>query len=730
MGSEFSDMTDEQKQQLQQDLEKLVAAGKLEGRQVPALLTLVEGGCCVHKGWGFGRITTVDTVFGRLLIDFPNKPGHPMDLAFAAHSLKPISHDHILARKATDLDSLRKLAATDHVELLRIVLRSFGGRASAEQIMGALVPDVITADWKKWWESAKHDLKKDGHFQVPAKKTEPVVYQQEEVSLQDRLLAGFRAAKGLKAHLNVAAEILKNLADLQDRAVAAGEVITVLNTEIATHQRTQPAVALDAIFVRDDLAAAAGLPPVEGQLTPAQIWSQESAFRDILEGVPAARHRRALESFKAANPTGWAEVLRDHLNHVPAKLCKEFATLLVQENKLEVLRDTLAAVVSRHTASSELLLWLAKERSDVYADILGPEVFRAMLTAMERDQFNEKRSSRLRDYILSDQDLLPELIDSADLEVVKDVTRALQLSPVFDDERDRRSLLARIIKIYPAMQSLISGEASKQDTALVVSWSSLERRKAEYEELVHKKIPANSKEIAIARSYGDLRENHEYKAAKEMQKVLLRGKHELETQLARARGTDFVGVRTEVVGTGTIVRVMDLETQQGETFTILGAWDGDPDRGILSYLTPLAQALLGKAPGETVDFELDRHQRRFRVDAIEPYNRGQEQPAAAPADESPASAPTGPVPPAAQPVAESAPQDAAEIAPDAEAEVIPPLAMEAPAVTAEEVPAPPVDASPAEAAPKPAAEISEPTPVPPPASPEPLLPSEAEKPAA
>ena len=54
-----------------------------------------------------------------------------------------------------------------------------------------------------------------------------------------------------------------------------------------------------------------------------------------------------------------------------------------------------------------------------------------MLTAMERDQFNEKRSNRLRDFILDDQELLVELIGSADLEVIKDLTRALQFSPVF-----------------------------------------------------------------------------------------------------------------------------------------------------------------------------------------------------------------------------------------------------------------------------------------------------------
>ena len=230
-----------------------------------------------------------------------------------------------------------------------------------------------------------------------------------------------------------------------------------------------------------------------------------------------------------------------------------------------LLKETLARLISQHTASSELLLWLAKERSDAFADILGPEVFRAMLSAMERDQFNEKRSNRLRDFILDDQQLLVELIGSADLEIIKDLTRALQLSPCFDD-MDKRSLLARIVKSYPAVQSLISGEQTKQEAGLVVSWESLERRKNEYTELVQKKIPANSKEIAIARSYGDLRENHEYKAAKEMQKLLMRRKSELENQLVRARGTDFATARTDAVSMGTIVAVTDLNGEQHRKF--------------------------------------------------------------------------------------------------------------------------------------------------------------------
>ncbi len=604
---------------MKEEFEKLAAGGKLTRQHVDALVALTESGYCYHRSWGFGKIANVDTVFGRFTIDFQGKKGHAMDMEFAAESLKPIPSDHIYARKVSDMDNLRQMAALHHLDLIKLVLQSFGNRATIDQIQQVLVPDVIKDDWKKWWEGAKRELKRDGHFQVPAKKSEPIIYQVKEVSLQKRLMEEFRAAKGLKARGTVTHEILKNLSDLDDKAAAAAEIIPTLNSEITTYQRNQPAIALEAIFARDDIREAAGTAAAEGELTANAIWQQEAGkVGHLLEELPAAKHRRSLESFKASSPDRWVDALLATLNIVSAKVAGEVANALISGGKLDALKEILARLISQHQASSDLLLWLARERSDSFADILGPEVFRAMLTAMERDQFNEKRSNKLRDYILDDQTLLVELIGSADLEVIKDLTRALQLSPCFDD-MDKRSLLARIVKSYPAVQSMISGEQSKQETTFVVSWDSLERRKNEYAELVQKSIPANSKEIAIARSYGDLRENHEYKAAKEMQKILMRRKTELEFQLVRARGSDFANPKTDVVSMGTKVAVTDLDSQNIEHFVVLGAWDSDPDKGIISYLTPVGQALLNHKPLEEIEVPVEGGKKRYRIDTITPY---------------------------------------------------------------------------------------------------------------
>jgi transcription elongation factor GreA len=178
---------------------------------------------------------------------------------------------------------------------------------------------------------------------------------------------------------------------------------------------------------------------------------------------------------------------------------------------------------------------------------------------------------------------------------------------------------------------MITGAQTQEKAApLIVSWSSLEKRRAEYEELVRTKIPENSKEIALARSYGDLSENFEFKAAKQMQSVLMRRKAELEQMLHNARGTSFENVDTSRVSIGTIVTLRSAETNKEETYTILGAWDGDPDHHIISYQTAMGQALLGHEVGETISLNTEHGSAQFTITSIQPAQPDRAAPASEP----------------------------------------------------------------------------------------------------
>jgi len=115
-----------------------------------------------------------------------------------------------------------------------------------------------------------------------------------------------------------------------------------------------------------------------------------------------------------------------------------------------------------------------------------------------------------------------------------------------------------------------------------------------------------------------LSENFEFKAAKQLQSVLMRRKAELEQMLDNARGTSFENVDTSRVSIGTIVTLRDMEANKEETYTILGAWDGDPDRHIISYQTAIGQALLGHKAGDAIPLNTEHGAAQFTIVSIQP----------------------------------------------------------------------------------------------------------------
>ncbi|MDP6893656.1 MAG: hypothetical protein QF731_10790, partial [Verrucomicrobiota bacterium] len=433
-----------QADQLQGEFKRLVLDGKLDPKLTNDLTELVSAGFCIHRSWGFGKITTVDTLLAKITIDFQSKPKHIMDLGFAAKVLKPLSADHILARKATDLTELKRMGALDHLQLIKLVLTSYGGQANVAQIQEALVPDVIDADWKKWWADAKKEMKGDGHFQLPVKKSEPLIYHSQELSAHDQLMSNLRDSKGLKAQLAAATEIFKGIGEAENKEDVLAEIIDVLNLAIKNHINIKPSLSLEAILLRDVIRMDAELSSSEDELTASSVFNKTKDLAGVIEGLSAAKQKLALDAFRNANIETWVDTYLELLNSSGLRLVGELASMLIDDGHFNRFKNHLEQLVSKHEASTDLMLWLGKNRSDSFADILGPEVFRAMMAAIEQDRFNEKKTSKLNDFIMADQDLVTDLIGSADVEVVEDLVRAVQATICFDD-LDKRSIFGRIV---------------------------------------------------------------------------------------------------------------------------------------------------------------------------------------------------------------------------------------------------------------------------------------------
>ena len=603
------------------EIQKAVDSGKLTTQAGHALEKLMPGSYCFHKSWGFGRVDSVNFLVSQLTIDFRTKKGHSMQLQYAAESLQTIPPDHILALKASDLAGLKARAKEDPIGVMRTILNSFGGKATQDQISQSLIPEVFNdTEWKRWWDGAKKALKKDGHFSLPAKKGEPIVLRQEAVSRVDEVLEQFFRARQLKDQLVALDAIIKNLESFTDPAPLR-PVVTAAEDASRKSLKLRPEAAFELLLARNEICEKTGIEPTPGSPSLAQmLHDEEKNLIDILPEIGAAKQKRVFAAFPEAFGEEWVTKAIKMLLRSPGRVVAEIARLLQDQGRSAELKKEIDRSIRDHSLSSDVLYWLCKERNTaLFNDLISAEVFSAIITALEREQVTSSRiGGKLHDLILEDRELIPDLLASAEIGVVRETMRKLLLTPVFE-ELNKRSLLGRIVRVYPEMQAMLEGDSGERQEALIVSWESLERRKEEYEDLIKKKIPENTREIAVARSYGDLRENFEFKAAKEMQRVLQRRQAEMEVALSRARGTDFANADTSLVSIGTTVTYRILENDASQTYTILGAWDGKVEKGILSYQSGIGQALLGKKVGDQVDLPTEHGTEKVEVVAIEAY---------------------------------------------------------------------------------------------------------------
>lgn len=604
------------------ELEKLVESGKLTAKAADQLEKLKPGTYCLQKSWGFGRIAEWNLLLNQIVIDFPGKKGHPMQLSYAAENLTVIPPEHFLARKAADPKAIKEQLKKDPAGLVRNVLESLGGSATLAQISQLMVGDLLSeAEWKRWWSATSKTLKKEGYFLIPSKKTEAIELRAERVSRADELVAFFNQARQPKEQTAALDQIIKFYSEFADPVTQLQPVIDAIEEAATRNQRFNPAFSFELVMARDDLLEhCPELKTTDATLTLGRlIADEEPRLIGILPKVPSAKEKRILAAMPAALGPQWMVRALQLMQSNHARAVLQIPRVFSESGQQAELRAHLYRGIREHSVTSEALTWLCKERDGEWRDLLTPDLLGAILSALERDQHNENsRGSKLRDLVLDDRELIPDMFAGAEASVARDAMRRLMLTPVFD-ELTKRSLLARIIKLYPQLESVITGEQKEAKTeSLVVSWSSLDKRKAEFEELINKKIPENSKEIGVARSYGDLRENFEFKAAKEMQAVLMRRKSELEAALHRARGTSFENPDTSQVSIGTVVTLREADSGKEETYTILGAWDSDPDQGIISYQTAIGQALLGHKVGDVVTLNTDHGTGRFAIQRIEP----------------------------------------------------------------------------------------------------------------
>jgi len=379
------------------------------------------------------------------------------------------------------------------------------------------------------------------------------------------------------------------------------------------------------------------------------IWNRDKFFRSAVENVetvsPTASEiialctegdlafvalniphttekiRGLLDLVRAHHGDRWADRAFDLLRNRDIGGTKSGSAKLVSESIAYLCDQELAGAVAERFAQwletrelrAPVIIWIIKNRdSKKYAEIVGrlitPALLGAILASIDTESLESNSTARipLANELIKDKELIANILapaegKKADSETIFDLTRTMMSSQGFD-EMTKKALLSRLAKIEPHVQRLAKSKhagSEAEEKELLVSKASKEEKERELEDIVKVRLPAVKEAIQVAKEHGDLRENSEYKMARQDHDTLSARRAELDGLLKKARVTDFTEAKADAISVGSSIVLRRGSDQAEVSYDILGAWDGQPEKNILSYISPLAKQFLNHKAGET-----------------------------------------------------------------------------------------------------------------------------------
>ncbi|MGF1571624.1 MAG: GreA/GreB family elongation factor [Sumerlaeia bacterium] len=607
--------------------------------KVEELLGASKGQVFKHSQWGLGIVRELDATEGWAVLDFEKKPNHRITLSGIKEFLQRIPNEHFLARIAKNPEETKREIYEDPCAAIRICLKNYKGKLKAPDLKKIFMTGFLTEpEFKKWWTKAKDEVRLDPHIDLIGKGASTLlVLRQEARSFADEIRVRLLEAPTTKQRRDVlrdvdkhgsaadmAEEDLKILEMLFSKPVADGSLSTDVEMmshgllfeefrELFTEEAKNP-VDLNPFFTRDrdDLI---------------ELIGKIEVFE--LQRVAL---RRVLDERKDASA-----ILSEVFFTAETRLATWIEKTLEGMGNTRVMESCVERILSNPMRNTDIFIWAAKKvfsgnLPHVLESMSESEIILSGLQAMnDLESQAHNLSGKTRDHVMQKANKLRAFLQEGTLKHIK---RSLR-SCTADQARQfitgvnmmgnltnqlRMGIEQVIFAEHPGLsKSRPSEEEEEQKTAIHYSTdAAVENRRQKLSHILNTEIPENSEQIGIAREYGDLKENAEYHAAKDRQKVLMQTAAELEGLISRAQIIDLNGVKTDQVRFGTKVGLQNLDTKETEECILLGMWEANADKKIISYLTPFGSQLMSRKVGEEFLMKLpDGREVNYRVNSID-----------------------------------------------------------------------------------------------------------------
>jgi transcription elongation factor GreA-like protein/transcription elongation GreA/GreB family factor len=566
------------------------------------LLThMKKGNFFLHLGgWGIGEVMDISMIREQITLEFDNVSGNKeVSFANAFKTLIPVSKEHFLARRFGDAERFEAYAKENPVETIRLLLKDLGPK-TAQEIKDELCELVIAEkDWARWWQQTRTKLKKDTFISAPEDVKGVFALRKNELSHEDRLLKDLSAKPIAKDLVELMYSFLRDFPQ-SIKNEKFKEFLKNQLLETLANEKVTDGEELQLLFLLQDLGHE------KAKILSDLIQKYPDCEKVISEVTVLAHKKRFLIEMKKSRDD-FAKLFSNILLTIDQNPLRDYILEeLMGSKEKAIVEEKIAALIKNPMLSPNAFLWyfqkiLSPDMDYPFANETGHGMFLESLFVLlhKIEPITEHRElvKKIHNFLTNGRYAnVRKIFEHSDIDALKEIlllsTKCMTLT-----DHDIKILHSLAEVVHPSLSSLRK-ENKEEDVVIWTSEDGYKKIKERIEQIATIETVENAREIEVARSHGDLRENSEYKFALEKRSRLQSELKFLSDQFKLMRVLTKNDIHTDSVGVGTVV---DLENSKGDSvsYTLLGPQDANPEKNILSFQSKIAKDLLGLCVGNS-----------------------------------------------------------------------------------------------------------------------------------
>ena len=519
---------------------------------------------------------------------------------------------------------------------LTTIIKSFDNKCDDKKIKAELVPSILTpGEWTSWHAKAQKVFAENKIFGVSPEDISIHTVRDHEFSAEERYSNEFKAEKDFFKRIEIITRYVEDdETDKTDELFA--DMYNYFAGYLKSFQTLDEQVVASYLVVQNITKKLPSF-TFPATFTFEQLYGDIDNKRDLFTKLKDSKNTSLKADF-IANVRQLPDWDEQYIHLFPTVLDKSMLNLLISNGKQDKVQKLVQDCFEDYRNNRDATVFLFKEcRNEDWFKSASISEEKQLITLVniislcyrEVDNHvntteNKKTIKNARTLLFAEKDtkapdgkrnnMLEFMLKGGTDTITRLYTMVNDVKNL--DSSDKMQLRNGILAKFPDYKFQEAEIKHETQKGLLVTAKMLEIKRDEAEHIEKVLLPQITQEVSEARAKGDLKENAEYSSAKEAQHIANVKLSNLKDELARAVIFDPTTVTTSMVSFGTKVTLQNNKENKEEVLTIFGPWESDPEKGFISYLSPLGNNLLDARTGDNLKFNINGKDFDYTVKSI------------------------------------------------------------------------------------------------------------------